>query len=205
LHPSPVVFADIVTSSTHKTLRGPRGGFILCKAELAKKIDSAVFPTTQGGPQVHAIAGKAVAFHEAAQPAFADYQKRILENSRTLAAELTNGGLRLVTGGTDNHLMLVDLTPSGRSGLEVQNALEEANIIANKNAIPFDKKSRQVTSGIRFGTPAVSSRGFGAKEMKAVAGLILRVIANIDDANVKKQVKEEVISLCLKFPAPGLD
>jgi glycine hydroxymethyltransferase len=205
LHPSPVPFADIVTSSTHKTLRGPRGGFILCKAELAKKIDSAVFPATQGGPQVHAIAGKAIAFHEAAQPAFADYQKRILENARTLADELVKTGLRLVTGGTDNHLMLVDLTSTGLSGLDVQNALEEANIIANKNAIPNDKKSRQVTSGIRFGTPAVSSRGFGVKEMKAVAGMISRIIAHNGDANVKKQVKEEVLSLCLKFPAPGLD
>jgi glycine hydroxymethyltransferase len=205
LHPSPVGIAHVTTSSTHKTLRGPRSGFILCNNDLAKKIDSAVFPAMQGGPQVHAIAAKAVAFYEALQPEFKDYQKSVLENARVLADELTASGYRLVTGGTDNHLLLVDLTATGITGIAAQNALEEANILANKNAIPFDTRPPQTASGIRLGTPAVTSRGFGKNEIKQMAGMIIRVLSHLDDDKVKKQVKEEVIQLCLKFPAPGLE
>jgi glycine hydroxymethyltransferase len=205
LHPSPVGIAHVTTSSTHKTLRGPRSGFILCNNDLAKKIDSAVFPAMQGGPQVHAIAAKAVAFYEALQPEFKDYQKSVLENARVLADELTASGYRLVTGGTDNHLLLVDLTDTGITGIAAQNALEEANILANKNAIPFDTRPPQTASGIRLGTPAVTSRGFGKNEIKQMAGMIIRVLSHLDDDKVKKQVKEEVIQLCLKFPAPGLE
>jgi glycine hydroxymethyltransferase len=205
LHPSPVGIAHVTTSSTHKTLRGPRSGFILCNNDLAKKIDSAVFPAMQGGPQVHAIAAKAVAFYEALQPEFKDYQKSVLENARVLADELTASGYRLVTGGTDNHLLLVDLTDTGITGIAAQNALEEANILANKNAIPFDTRPPQTASGIRLGTPAVTSRGFGKNEIKQMAAMIIRVLSHLDDDKVKKQVKEEVIQLCLKFPAPGLE
>jgi glycine hydroxymethyltransferase len=205
LHPSPVGIAHVTTSSTHKTLRGPRSGFILCNNDLAKKIDSAVFPAMQGGPQVHAIAAKAVAFYEALQPEFKDYQKSVLENARVLADELTASGYRLVTGGTDNHLLLVDLTATGITGIAAQNALEEANILANKNAIPFDTRPPQTASGIRLGTPAVTSRGFGKNEIKQMAAMIIRVLSHLDDDKVKKQVKEEVIQLCLKFPAPGLE
>jgi glycine hydroxymethyltransferase len=205
LHPSPVGVADVTTSSTHKTLRGPRAGFILCNQDLAKKIDSAVFPATQGGPQMHAIAAKAIAFYEALQPEFKVYQQAVLDNARTLADELTASGFRLVTGGTDNHLMLVDLTNTDITGMIAQTALEESNILANKNAIPFDTRPPKITSGIRFGTPAVTSRGFGKNEIKQMAAMIIRVLAHPDDEKVKKQVKEEVIQLCLKFPAPGLD
>jgi glycine hydroxymethyltransferase len=205
LHPSPVGLADVTTSSTHKTLRGPRSGFVLCNQELAKKIDSAVFPAMQGGPQVHAIAAKAIAFYEALQPEFKSYQKSVLENAGVLAEELTASGFRLVTGGTDNHLLLVDLTRTDITGIAAQNALEEANILANKNAIPFDTKPPQTASGIRFGTPAVTSRGFGKNEIKNMAAMIIRVLSHPDDEKVKKQVKEEVIQLCSKFPAPGLE
>jgi glycine hydroxymethyltransferase len=205
LHPTPVGVADVTTSSTHKTLRGPRAGFILCNQDLAKKIDSAVFPATQGGPQMHAIAAKAIAFYEALQPEFKVYQQAVLDNARTLAEELTASGFRLVTGGTDNHLMLVDLTNTDITGMIAQTALEESNILANKNAIPFDTRPPKITSGIRFGTPAVTSRGFGKNEIKQMAAMIIRVLAHPDDEKVKKQVKEEVIQLCLKFPAPGLE
>jgi glycine hydroxymethyltransferase len=205
LHPTPVGFADITTSSTHKTLRGPRSGFVLCTGELAKKVDSAVFPGAQGGPQMHAIAAKAVAFYEALQPEFTVYQKAVLENARILASELASSGYRLVTNGTDNHLLLVDLTKTGINGMQAQNALEEANILANRNAIPFDTQPPKIASGLRLGTPAVTTRGFGPAEMKQLAAMIIKVLSHPDDENVKHQTREEVVQLCLKFPAPGLD
>lgn len=205
LHPSPVPHALVVTSSTHKTLRGPRSGFILCKKELAPKIDAAVFPMTQGGPQMHAIAAKAIAFFEAMQPEFATYQKAVLENARVLASELQQHGLRLVSGGTDNHLILVDLLPTGITGKEAQDALEAAGILVNRNAIPFDTRPPQIASGIRLGTPAVTSRGFGTEEMKLVAALIVKVLSNHKNRKIQEEVKGQVLSLCQRFPAPGID
>ncbi len=205
LHPSPVPYADVVTTTTHKTLRGTSGGLILCKAEMAKAIDSAVFPRTQGKPLMHAVAGKAVALHEAMQPSFVDYQKTILENARALAAELQRLGLRLVSGGTDNHLMLVDLTAKGVTGKQVEKALDAAGIVVNKNAIPFDTRPPAVTSGIRLGTPAVSTRGFGKEEMKLIAAMIVKVIGNVDDSKVLDAVRQEIAGMCLHFPVPGIE
>ena len=205
LHPSPVPHAQVVTSSTHKTLRGPRSGFILCKQEMASKIDSAVFPMMQGGPLVHVIAAKAIAFFEAMQADFTRYQKATLENAATLAAELEHQGLRLVSGGTDNHLVLVDLSPIGITGHVAQEALESVGILVNKNAIPFDPRPPRVTSGIRLGTPALTSRGLGTHEMKQIVSLITRVLLHLDDKKVQKEVSEEVTSLCHRFPTPGID
>jgi glycine hydroxymethyltransferase len=205
LHPNPVPVADVVTTSTHKTLRGPRHGLILCKEEYASKINSAVFPMMQGGPQMHAIAAKAIAFNEALQPEFAVYMKNVLENAVVLAQELKNAGFRLVTGGTDNHIVLVDLTSKNINGLEAQNALEEAGIFINRNAIPFDTRPPAITSGIRLGTPAITSRGIGTKEMKVVASLIIKVLSDINNTQSKKQVKDQIKDICLKFPAPGLE
>lgn len=205
LHPSPVPHALVVTSSTHKTLRGPRSGFILCRRELASKIDAAVFPMTQGGPQMHAIAAKAIAFFEAMQPEFVTYQKAVLENARVLASELQRHGLRLVSGGTDNHLVLVDLLPTGITGKDAQDALEAAGILVNRNAIPFDTRPPQVASGIRLGTPAVTSRGFGTEEMKQVAALIIKVLSDHKNKRIQEEVKGQVLSLCQRFPAPGID
>ena len=205
LHPSPVPVADAVTTSTHKTIRGPRAGMILCRQELASRIDSGVFPAMQGGPQVHAIAAKAVAFYEALQPEFKVYQQNVLENARVLAAELKRGGFRIVTGGTDNHIVLVDLTKVGITGLQAQEALESANILANKNAIPFDAQPIHAAGGIRFGTPAVTTRGFGVTEIKKTAAWIKQILSDPTNLLLRKQVKEEVIALSLKFSAPGLD
>ena len=205
LHPTPVPYADVVTSTTHKTLRGPRSGFILCRQELAAEVDAAVFPEMQGGPFMHAIAAKAVAFYEAMQPEFADYQRAVLDNALVLATELQRLGLRLVSGGTDNHLVLVDLTDAGATGKEVQQALEVAGIIVNQNAIPFDPRPPRVTSGMRLGTPAVTTRGFGKEEIKQVASLIVKVISSIGDKDVQQQVRREVTELCQRFPLPGID
>ncbi|MCX7912886.1 MAG: serine hydroxymethyltransferase [Dehalococcoidales bacterium] len=205
LHPTPVPYADVVTTTTHKTLRGPSGGLILSRAQYAKAIDSAVFPHVQGKPLMHAVAAKAVALHEAMQPEFYTYQKAILENARTLAAELQKLGLRLVSGGTDNHLMLVDLTDKGITGLEAEEALGRAGIIVNRNAIPFDERPPRVTSGIRLGTPAITSRGFGTEEMKQIASLIVRVIAHHGEEKVIKEVRQEVAQICRRFPVPGID
>jgi len=205
LHPSPVPYAEVVTSSTHKTLRGPRSGFVLCKQELASKIDSAVFPAMQGGPLMHVIAAKAVAFFEAMQPEFITYQKAVLENAAILAAELQQQGLRLVSGGTDNHLVLIDLTPIGITGNTAQEALEASGILVNKNAIPFDTKPPRISSGIRLGTPAITSRGFGTQEMKQVASLIIKVLSHPDDKKTQKEVAEQAASLCHRFPIPGID
>jgi glycine hydroxymethyltransferase len=205
LHPSPVPYSDVVSSTSHKTLRGPRAGFILCRQELSTKIDSAVFPRMQGGPLVHTIAAKAVAFQEALQPDFTRYQQSILDNALTLATELKKAGLRLVSGGTDNHLMLVDLTPIGVTGIDAQLALESCNIVANRNAIPFDPRPPRIASGMRLGTPAVTTRGMGTREIEMIAAWIVKVLSNIGDTNLHKQVKEEVLELCSHFPVPGVD
>lgn len=205
LHPTPIPYADVVTSTTHKTLRGPRGGFILCRRELAAAIDKAVFPETQGGPFIHSIAAKAVAFQEAGQPAFTDYQRATLDNALVLANELKRLGLNLVSGGTDNHMVLVDLSQTGVTGREAELALCEANIVVNRNRIPFDTRPAVVTSGIRLGTPAITTRGFGQSEMKLVASLIVRIITDINNQAARQQVREEVKQVCSRFPIPGVD
>ena len=205
LHPTPIPYADVVTSTSHKTLRGPRSGFILCRSELASAIDAAVFPQMQGGPLMHVIAAKAVAFYEAMQPNFLDYQQAILDNALVLATELQQLGLRLISGGTDNHLILVDLTETGVSGKEAEEALGRTGIVLNRNAIPFDPYPPVITSGIRLGTPAVTTRGFGKEEMKLIASLIVKVITNIGDPNIQTQVSQEVSQLCHRFPVPGID
>ena len=204
LHPSPVPYADVVTSTTHKTLRGPRGGFILCRSELASAIDAAVFPEMQGGPLMHAIAAKAVGFYEAMQPGFLDYQRAILDNALVLAGELRRLGLRIVSGGTDNHMVLVDLNETGVSGREGEEALGMVGIVVNRNAIPFDRRSPRITSGIRLGAPAVTTRGFGKEEMKRIASLIVKVVTNIGNPDVQNQVKQEVALICQRFPVPGI-
>jgi len=203
LHPTPVPYADVITSTTHKTLRGPRGGFILARGGLGAKLDSAVFPGMQGGPLMHVIAGKAVVFGEAMQPDFADYQRAMLDNATALADGLQELGLRLVAGGTDNHMVLVDLTATGITGREAEEALGAVGIVVNRNAIPFDPRSPRITSGIRLGAPAVSSRGFGTAEMKQVAALIVKVLNNINDSSVQAQVAAEVGELARRFPLPG--
>ena len=205
VHPSPLPHAHVVTSTTHKTMRGPRGAFILSTQDRARAINSAVFPFTQGGPMMHAIAGKAVAFGEALQPEFKAYQSGVVENARTLAQGLTEGGLRVISGGTDNHLVLVDLTPIGVTGQEAEDALGKVNITVNKNAIPFDTRPPRVTSGLRLGTPAVTSRGFGREEMQDISRLIVKVLANMGDAAVEKEVREDVEGIGSRFPVPGLD
>ena len=205
LHPTPIPYADVVTTTTHKTLRGTSGGLILCKQEYARDIDSAVFPEAQGKPLMHAVAGKAVALHEAMQPSFVDYQKAILENARALAAELQKQGLRLVSGGTDNHLVLVDLSAFGVTGRQAEKTLDTAGIITNKNTIPFDTRPPVVTSGIRLGTPAATARGFGKEEMRQIAGLIVKVIKNIDKEKVIEEVGRQVAAICRRFPVPGID
>ncbi|HJX12847.1 MAG TPA: serine hydroxymethyltransferase [Dehalococcoidales bacterium] len=204
LHPTPVPYAEIVTSTAHKSLRGPRSGFILCRAELAKAVDAAVFPEMQGGPLMHVITAKAVAFHEAMQPGFVDYQRAVLDNALVLATELQRLGLRLISGGTDNHLILADLTATGVTGRQAEEALEAAGIIVNRNAIPFDPLPPRVTSGIRLGTPAVTTRGFGQEEMKLVAGLIIKVIGSPDSRKVRDEVRQEVAQICRRLPVPGI-
>ncbi len=205
VHPTPVPYADVVTATTHKTLRGPRGGFILCREKLASAIDAAVFPRMQGGPFMHIIAAKAVTFHEAMQPVFAEYQRAILDNALVLASELKRLGLRLVSGGTDTHLALIDLTDIGVTGKEVEETLERVGIVANRDPIPFDTRSSQVTSGLRVGTPAVTTRGFGKDEMKQIALMIVKVITNIDNQDIQNQVRQEVSQMCSRFPVPGID
>ena len=204
VHPSPVESADIVTSTTHKTLRGPRGGIILGKSELGKKLNSAVFPNIQGGPLEHTIAAKAVAFREAESDSFIQYQTQVIDNAKALAGTLHEGGLRLVSGGTDNHMALVDVTPMGLSGKQAEESLGRANIVINRNAIPFDEKPPRQASGIRLGTPAITTRGMKIQEAKAIATLILKVLQNIEDSKVEKEVQEEVLSLTSRFPVPGI-
>jgi len=205
VHPSPLPHAQIVTSTTQKTLRGPRGGFILATEELAKSIDFAVFPYMQGGPFMHTIAAKAVCFGEALTPGFANYAERVVENAQVMSREISEAGLRLVSGGTDNHLILVDLTPAGITGKDADAALEKVGIIANKNAIPFDPKPPRVTSGIRVGTPAITSRGFDEAAVKTVSRLLVEVLNSINDEKVLNRVSQEVKELTSKFPVPGLD
>lgn len=198
VHPSPVPYADVVTSTTHKTLRGPRGAIILCKDELKKKINSAVFPGTQGGPLMHIIAAKAVCFKEAMSEEFKAYQRQVVKNAAVLADTLSEGGIRLVSGGTDNHLMLADTMSLGRTGNEVQELLDAAHITANKNSIPFDTQSVKLTSGMRFGTPAVTTRGMGEDEMRDIGKMIVRIINDGDKA--VDDVKQQVLSMCERFP-----
>jgi glycine hydroxymethyltransferase len=205
LHPTPIPYAEVVTSTTHKTLRGPRSGFILCRKGLAPAIDDAVFPRMQGGPLMHAIAGKAVCFQEAMQPDFTDYQRAVLDNAQVLASGLQQNGLRLISGGTDNHLILVDLTETGITGRQAEEALGVAGIVVNRNTIPFDKQPPRITGGIRLGTPAVTTRGFGKEEMKQIAAMIIKIITNIDNPKIKKKVREEVSQMCSRFPVPGID
>ena len=198
LHPDPVPYADVVTTTTHKTLRGPRGVLILCKEELKKKINSGVFPGTQGGPLMHVIAGKAVCFGEALTPEFRAYQQQILRNAAALADELKSRGVRLVSGGTDVHLMLADTMSRGKTGHEVQELLDAANITANKNTIPFDTQSMRLTSGMRFGTPAVTTRGMREPEMRTIGAAIARLMDEGESA--VPQVREQMIELCRRFP-----
>ncbi|MGA2525482.1 MAG: serine hydroxymethyltransferase [Smithellaceae bacterium] len=200
LHPSPVPICEYVTSTTHKTLRGPRGGLIMCKEAYAKTLNSRVFPGSQGGPLMHIIAAKAVAFKEALAPEFKEYQLQIVKNAKALADELKNQGFRLVSGGTDNHMMLVDLTAKDVTGKEAQEALDRAAITVNKNGIPFDTKGPQVTSGIRIGTPAVTTRGMKENEMRQIASYIAEVIKNIATEKKIQAVAEKVKALCAKFP-----
>ena len=199
-HPNPAAYADIVTSTTHKTLRGPRGGFILCRAEYQKEIDKTNFPGMQGGPLMHIIAAKAVCFHEAMTPAFKEYQRQVLANARTIASELLRRGWDVVTGGTDTHLLLVDLSPRGLTGKDAEKALEQAGITVNKNTVPFDKQTPFVTSGIRIGSPALTTRGMKEPEMTAIAGFIDDVLAHIGDASVVARTREAVRALCDRFP-----
>ena len=198
LHPSPVPYADVVTTTTHKTLRGPRGGMILCKEALAKKIDSAIFPGSQGGPLLHIIAAKAVAFGEALKPEFKAYQGRIVENAAVLARSLTEAGFDLVSGGTDNHLMLVDLRKAHITGKDLEKRLDEVCITVNKNAIPNDPEKPFVTSGIRVGTPAVTTRGFGTEEMKVIGSLIWQAATDFDAK--ADSIRETVAGMCAKYP-----
>jgi len=201
-HPNPVPHSDFVTTTTHKTLRGPRGGMILCKEKFAADIDKQVFPGIQGGPLMHTIAAKAVCFHEALQPTFRQYQQQVVKNAQALAGALEDDDIRLVSGGTDNHLMLVDLTGTGVTGKDAAVALDKAAITVNKNGIPFDTMSPFVTSGIRIGTPAVTTRGMKEAEMEKIAGFIKRVLRNADNETVIAQVREEVLALTAAFPLP---
>jgi glycine hydroxymethyltransferase len=200
VHPSPVPHSDIVTTTTHKTLRGPRGGLVLCRGEYAKDLDRSVFPGVQGGPLMHVIAAKAVCFKEALAPAFAGYQRQVVANAQRLAAALSASGFRLVSGGTDNHLMLVDVFSKGLTGKVAEAALGKAGITVNKNAIPFDTNPPMVASGIRIGTPALTSRGMGEPEMDAVGDLIARALAAPADETALAGVRHEVEALCRKFP-----
>jgi glycine hydroxymethyltransferase len=204
LHPSPFPHADLVTTTTHKTLRGPRGGIAFARGDLGAALDKAVFPGTQGGPLMHVIAAKAVALKMALEEPFREDQRRTLANAQTLATTLTEHGARLVSGGTDNHLMLVDVTPLGVTGKEAERVLDEVGITVNKNAIPFDPLPPNTASGIRVGTPAVTTRGFGPGEMRRLGELIVRTIAGRDDAAVLASVSTEVRDICARFPVPGL-
>ncbi|UCC80793.1 MAG: serine hydroxymethyltransferase [Candidatus Zixiibacteriota bacterium] len=200
LHPSPIPYADFVTTTTHKTLRGPRGGMIMCKEQYATDLDREVMPGVQGGPLMHIIAAKAVAFKEATKPEFNEYQKRIVENAVTLAKTLADEGQKLVSGGTDTHVMLVSFLGMKFSGKKIENRLEEAKITVNKNTVPFDDRKPFIASGIRIGTPAVTTRGMGPEEMRQIGKMIARVIENRDDETVIAAVRDEVSALCERFP-----
>ncbi len=204
LHPSPIGQAQITTTTTHKTLRGPRGGMIMAQPEYADAVNKTVFPGLQGGPLMHVIAAKAVGFGEALQPSFKDYIQRVLINARTLAESLQEHGLRVISGGTDNHLMLVDLRPNDISGRKVQRLLEEAGITANRNSIPNDPRSPFQTSGMRFGTPAVTTRGFGVEEMRTIGRWIAQIVQAPDDEQQIQQIREQAEEMSLRFPLPGV-
>ena len=200
LHPNPVEYADIVTTTTHKTLRGPRGGMIMCKEEYAKAIDKSIFPGIQGGPLMHVIAAKAVAFGEALQPEFKEYAKQVIVNAQTLAETLQQEGFTIVSGGTDTHVLLVDLRTVGLTGKVAEHVLDEVGITCNKNTIPFDPESPFVTSGIRLGTPALTTRGLHAEDMKEIASIISLVLKQPEDAAVLAEAKQRVVALCKKYP-----
>ncbi|MFN7991917.1 MAG: serine hydroxymethyltransferase [Candidatus Micrarchaeia archaeon] len=200
VYESPAPYADVITTTTHKTLRGPRGAMIMCPEGNAQKVDKAVFPGMQGGPLEHCIAAKAVCFHEAMQPEFKDYAAQVVKNAKALAGELASAGLRLVAGGTETHLVLVDLTPKGITGKEAQIALEEAGIITNRNAIPYDPRPPFVTSGLRVGTAALTTRGMKEEQMRQVAAMMVRVIEKPTDSELKLKVRSEVEELCSRFP-----
>ncbi len=200
IHPSPVPMCEFVTTTTHKTLRGPRGGIVMCKADYAKTLDSRVFPGSQGGPLMHVIAAKAVALKEALSDEFKTYQAQIVKNAKALAAELTKAGYRLVSGGTDNHLMLIDLTDKGITGKEAGLALDQAGITVNQNMIPFDKRSPMVTSGVRLGTPAITTRGMKEEEMRLIARMIAHVLKDIANEGRILEIRKEVQDLCSRFP-----
>jgi glycine hydroxymethyltransferase len=200
LHPSPVGQADFITSTTHKTLRGPRGGLILSDKEYGKALDKSIFPGIQGGPFMHVIAAKAVCFKEALRPEFRDYQQQVIANAAVLAEEMTGFGFDLVSGGTDNHMILIDLTLKGLTGLEAEEALGRAGIYVNKNTIPFEKRSPQVTSGLRIGTPALTTRGMKEPEIKVIADLINRVLEKPEDEKVLQDIRSIVVELCMNFP-----
>ena len=204
VHPSPVPHAHVVTSTTHKTLRGPRSAFILCREELAERIDKAVFPGTQGGPHMHVIAAKAVCFGEAMKPEFTEYQKRVVENAQALAEELQAQGWRIVSGGTDNHLVLVDVGARGLSGSKAQKALDAVGIYANKNTIPFDERPPYIGSGLRLGTPGLTTRGMGPEEMRSIGGIIARVLEDREDEKVQTEARRQVRQLAEAYPAPGI-
>ncbi len=204
-HPSPFPYANIVTSTTQKSLRGPRGGFILCDEDLARKVDFAVFPFTQGGPLMQAIAGKAVCFGQALKPEFSRYAHQVVANCKVLAADLSEAGMRLVSGGTDNHMVLVDVTPIGITGQQAERALESVGIIANKNAIPFDPQPPRVTSGLRLGTPAITSRGMAEPEVNQLAAMLIEVLADIEDKKAHAKVSAQVKALTARFAVPGID
>lgn len=203
-HPSPIDYAQVVTSTSHKTLRGPRGAFILSEGSLARDIDRGVFPRTQGGPFMHVIAGKAICFGEALQPEFSVYARQVVENSRILAEVLKEGGMRLVSGGTDTHMFLVDLTPIQLTGLEAEQALARVSIYVNRNNIPYDPAPPRVGSGLRIGTAAVTTRGMGPEEMKHIGGLILRTLENIGDSDEAQRIRQETLEITTKFPVPGI-
>lgn len=199
-HPHPFPYCDVVTTTTHKTLRGPRGGLILCKQSLAQKIDKAVFPGMQGGPSEHVIAAKAVCFLEAMKPSFKKYQKQIISNAKAMADEFIKQGIRVVSGGTDNHLMVIDVSPFGDSSKKIQDELDKVDIFVNRNTIPFDKRSPYDPSGIRLGSPAITSRGMRERESRQIVGLIIKLIKNINNQKLKNQIKKEVRKITKKFP-----
>jgi glycine hydroxymethyltransferase len=204
-HPSPVPYADFVTTTTHKTLRGPRGGMIMCREKFAKAVDKVIFPGIQGGPLVHVIAAKAVSFKEALMPEFKDYQRQVIKNAKALANRLTEDGFRIVSGGTDNHLMLVDLTPKNITGKDAETALDAAGITVNKNSIPWDQKPPVTTSGIRLGTPLVTTRGMKEPEMKTIGDLICETLANGHDQAKLAALKERTKAFCAKYPMFAMD
>ena len=200
LHPSPIPHMDFVTTTTHKTLRGPRAGMVMCREQFAKDLDRAVFPTVQGGPLMHAVAAKAVCFKEALEPEFKTYQEQVIRNARVLALELSNAGFRIISGGTDNHVMLVDVFVRGLTGTQAEKALERAGVTVNKNAIPFDTQPPMKASGVRIGSPALTTRGMKEPEMKVIAGLISETLADFENESAAKSVRERVNRLCESFP-----